>query len=153
SPPDRPCLLHGGSDDAGATAKRLDTKDWPVDRRIFLRPTGRGGSVQTGRVLGFAQMRRKETIVESEERVLELDAGAAELLGEIGMRLASKAGWWGDEEDKEGEEPSVIRMRSVGRRRWGVTVRDAVGMVATPGVEMLIEAKIPMTHLLYLGEK
>ena len=69
-------------------------------------------------------------------------------LQELGQRLASKKSWWGTDEPPE--DTTVVRCVPHGRGQWSVRVSDAVGIVAIPSLQIVIEPKIPISHLLYL---
>lgn len=91
---------------------------------------------------------RQETLVESAEKVLSLTPDEAESLRGLGSRLASRATWWGAT-DPTGDR-RVIAVRSQAPGRYGVRVADAVGVIAVGRLQILVEPKIPIAHLLYL---
>ncbi|MGI8534070.1 MAG: 5-methylcytosine restriction system specificity protein McrC, partial [Candidatus Limnocylindrales bacterium] len=93
---------------------------------------------------------RTETLVESQDTVLALEPGEAEALRSLGLRLASKKAWWGDDGDGIDKATSVIRVRPVGDGHWSVRVSDAVGLVSIGSLQLLVGPKIPTPHMLYL---
>jgi 5-methylcytosine-specific restriction enzyme subunit McrC len=93
---------------------------------------------------------RTETLTESHESRVRLLPDEADALRETGFRLASKWAWWGDAEPPE---RTVIQVRPVGGDVWSIRVADAVGVVAVGSVQLLVQPKIPPTHLLHLLEK
>ncbi len=92
---------------------------------------------------------RTETIIESRDAVLSLEPREADALNRLGERLASRTGWWGDD-GEEARVRSVIRARPLSDGRWTVRVSDAVGLVAIDSLQLLVQPKIPVAHLLYL---
>jgi 5-methylcytosine-specific restriction enzyme subunit McrC len=99
----------------------------------------------------------RRTCVESRPADLEVTVAQAQALQDLGRRLASERSWWGtdDIEEAEGSErrQSVIACSRLTRTRWRVTVRDAIGVVAVPGLQLTVAPKIPLDHLLYLLER
>jgi 5-methylcytosine-specific restriction endonuclease McrBC regulatory subunit McrC len=98
---------------------------------------------------------RAFTVVESHSTQLSITDQQADALQELGRRLASRAGWWGQSTDNAGEEPepkSVIRCQRTGSR-WTVRVTDAIGLVGVEGVQLVVQPKIPLSHLIYLLEQ
>jgi hypothetical protein len=98
---------------------------------------------------------RTETVTESRDTVLRLTAGEAADLDAIGARLASRKAWWGTPESEADEESdrSVVRTRPLGDDRWVVRVHDAVGVVSTGTLQLIVQPKIPVEHLVFLLEK
>src|SRR5687767_580961 len=95
---------------------------------------------------------RTFTLQESTSSLLELSAAEATALQHLGSRLASKKGWWGAVSDTT-EERSVIRCRPDAGGFWEVRVSDAVGLISTGELQLLVEPKIPTSHLLHLFSK
>lgn len=93
------------------------------------------------------------TVTESTAATLPISANAAAALTAAGTRLTSKRGWWRQEDvpagDDSGELKTVIRCTPVGTS-WSVRVVDAVGVVSVPGVQLIVEPKIPLPHFIYL---
>jgi len=73
-------------------------------------------------------------------------------LDALGKRLTSKTTWWGQTDEAEGDtlERSVIRVRRTPAGSWTVRVRDAVGVIAIPGLQITVKPKIPLAHLLHM---
>jgi 5-methylcytosine-specific restriction endonuclease McrBC regulatory subunit McrC len=98
---------------------------------------------------------RVETLRESHAAELILSAEEAEGLLSLGRKLASDKSWWGtnatDEEDSD--SAAVIRCDHAGDGRWRITVDNAVGSVTTGDVHLIVQPKIPSSHLLYLFSK
>ena len=95
-------------------------------------------------------MIRTQTIVESTPTLVELDSAEVALLRSMGRRLASKKGWWGQDEDQEEVDRTVISVEGAEAGRWRVRVSDAVGVIRVGDTQLVIEPKIPTNHLLYL---
>lgn len=93
---------------------------------------------------------RFETLQENREQVLQLTDAQAIALQHAGNRLASSKIWWGDEDDEAAETRSVIACLPHGLGTWRVTVRNAVGLVSIGDLQLAVEPKIPVNHLLYL---
>ena len=91
---------------------------------------------------------RTETLVESQTQEVSMSREEADALKAVGKRLASDTPWWGTEESSV--DRTAVQCTQCGPERWKVRVSDAVGIVAVPGVQFLVEPKIPIDHLLYL---
>lgn len=92
------------------------------------------------------------TLIESTSAPLPITDDQAAALQEMGSRLASKLAWWGDspdDEDEPAEPRSVIRCHRA-PSGWVVRVADAIGLIATGDVQLIVQPKIPQSHLLYL---
>jgi 5-methylcytosine-specific restriction enzyme subunit McrC len=75
----------------------------------------------------------------------------ATALQALGRKLASKKEWWGGEGgDEEERETTVVRVTPRGSDHWEVRVSDAVGVVSVGSVQLVVQPKIPLSHLLYL---
>jgi hypothetical protein len=94
---------------------------------------------------------RTETIVESVAVELKLTDAEADALKAVGTRLAGERTWWGDEESPE-ERTVVQCSRSVGGDIWKVRVVDAIGLISVGSLQIAVNPKIPLDHLLYLFE-
>jgi len=92
---------------------------------------------------------RTITVEESTSALIELSVAEAKALQQLGSRLASKKEWWGAESDTT-QERSVIRCRPDASGLWEVRVSDAVGLISTGELQLLVEPKIPASHLLHL---
>lgn len=96
---------------------------------------------------------RTETIVESRETILSLTTSEAAGLAKIGAGLASKKTWWGSSPPNDGEDfdRTIIRVRAAtGDDAWAVRVSDAIGVVSIDNLQLIVQPKIPLPHLLYL---
>ena len=92
---------------------------------------------------------RKLSLVESKNTLLDITPGEALALQNVGQRLASKKEWWGQTGDVP-DDRSVIRCTPAGGGLWQVRVSDAVGLISIGSLQLLVEPKIPTSHLLYL---
>jgi 5-methylcytosine-specific restriction enzyme subunit McrC len=89
-------------------------------------------------------------LTESESANISLSDEQAAALQRAGKRLASDSQWWGAAAEEESERTrSVIECEPAGAT-WRVRVRDAVGLVAVGDVQLVVQPKIPRSHLLYL---
>src|SRR5687767_15173562 len=95
---------------------------------------------------------RSVSVVESTPSLIEPSTAQARTLQQLGFRLASRKEWWGRVED-DGRERSVIRCRSDASGLWEVRVSDAVGLVSIGDLQLIVEPKIPVSHLLHLFAK
>lgn len=95
---------------------------------------------------------RSETLREASERVLELEDAQAEALAAAGRRLASNRRWWGGDVELAADR-TVVRVEPRGTGRWSVYVADAVGVLSVGDLQIVVEPKIPLNHLLYLFEE
>ncbi len=98
-------------------------------------------------------------VTESHAQILELSSSEAAALTALGRRLASTSSYWGDDDEApsvetvEGPERSVIKCRPVGEGRYEVLVTEAVGIVATTTLRLVVVPKIPLSHFGYLVER
>jgi 5-methylcytosine-specific restriction enzyme subunit McrC len=81
--------------------------------------------------------------------VLTLTDAQALALQKAGTTLASTKGWWG-EDDEVVEKGSVIACLPHSPGQWRVVVRNAVGLVSVGNLQIAVQPKIPIHHLLYL---
>lgn len=94
---------------------------------------------------------RTHYLKESEDLVLELTEAEAQDLRALGRRLASKKEWWGQEQQgDELRERSAIRCEPLGSGQWQVRVADAIGLISVGTVQLCVQPKIPIAHLVYL---
>lgn len=96
---------------------------------------------------------RVERLVESSPSVLDLSPTEADGLLAAGKRLASPARWWGQSDSDDDSERSVVACEPFGPGRWKVRVANAVGVVRVGDLQLVVEPKIPLSHLLYLFER
>lgn len=85
---------------------------------------------------------RDLTLVESQPTPLALSADDVAALRSLGRRLS----------DVADDERSVIRCVARGDEHE-VTVKDAVGVVALPGVRLVVQPKIPAPHFFHLLDR
>lgn len=92
------------------------------------------------------------TVTESKEsEPLDLSPAAVEALSRMGRRLASQKSWWGEGEDSSTRtEPTAIKCIPVAGGQWRVRVDNAVGVVSVGDVQIAVQPKIHLPHLLYL---
>lgn len=94
---------------------------------------------------------RIERITEAKPALLSLTPDQADALVLVGRRLASQAGIWGDRDESDPtHRRSVIECEPHGHGRWRVKVHNAVGVVSVSGLQIVVEPKIPLDHLLHL---
>jgi 5-methylcytosine-specific restriction enzyme subunit McrC len=98
-----------------------------------------------------------EVLVESRSHLLDLTDSQAASLRSIGRQLASSKSFWGDDEaedpqdqDEAKAERTVVRCAPVKNRVYEVTVNEAVGIIALPGLQLIVEPKIPLGHFHHL---
>ena len=96
---------------------------------------------------------RTEHLRESAEKVLELTEHQATALAAAGRRLASRKAWWGADDDEPTADRTVVWVQPRRPGHWAVRVSDAVGVLSVGDLQLVVEPKIPMSHLLYLFEK
>lgn len=92
---------------------------------------------------------KQEELVESKAALLELDAAQRDHLIRVGKSLASSSRWWGSTETDE-RERTVVVCEHVQGKQYEVTVKDAVGAIGLPGVNLIVRPKVPLTHFLYV---
>ena len=94
---------------------------------------------------------RTVRLTESADQTVTLTDDQANSLRQLGTALASRTRWWGDQED-DGEPAlrSVVRCTKVDESRYSVRISDAVGVVGLGQLQLIIDPKIPLSHLLYL---
>ncbi len=94
---------------------------------------------------------RTEFVTESVETPITMSPAQARALEAAGRRLASTRIWWGSQpEDQAGTEASVIRCRPAGSIHHLLSVSDAVGIVVTGDLQIVVQPKIPLDHLIFL---
>jgi 5-methylcytosine-specific restriction enzyme subunit McrC len=76
----------------------------------------------------------------------------ATAFGELGKTLGSKKEWWGDDDDSSTgvAEKSIIHCSPRVDGRWDVTVLNAVGIITTDDLDLFVEPKIPIAHVVHL---
>ena len=71
----------------------------------------------------------------------------------LGRKLRSQKRWWGDTDDTDDPDQSTrtaIRVDQTSLTSYEVTVFNAIGAIGLSDLQLLVQPKIPMTHLLYL---
>jgi 5-methylcytosine-specific restriction endonuclease McrBC regulatory subunit McrC len=92
---------------------------------------------------------RTVIFLESRPQNLELTDDEAAALEQAGRGLASDTKWWGDTEPTV--ERAVIKCVRVTGNVWRIAVLDAVGTVVVGNsLQIVVQPKIPLGHLLYL---
>ncbi len=91
---------------------------------------------------------RTETIEETRGSILKLSSAQAQALQHLGRRLANTKQWWG--EDEPVESRSAISCLQESPVEWRVTVLNAVGPISLGDLQIAVQPKIPVDHLLYL---
>jgi hypothetical protein len=106
-------------------------------------------------------------ILESSVQELALTVEQVEALRELGRELRGRGDFYrqrqqpevelaedSDDEDDDVAElkRSVIRCQSAGGGKYRVFVRNAIGVIALPGVTLYIEPKIPINHFAHLAK-
>lgn len=92
-------------------------------------------------------------LTESSYDIVELTPDDAERLRRIGQALASQLGWWGDDDDVDGSSAdtrTVVRCYPVSGSTYRVRVSDAIGVIGLQNVQLVVEPKIPLPHVLHL---
>lgn len=96
---------------------------------------------------------RIEDFVEGEARVLEITPRQFDDLRRLSVRLGNNRAWWGDDRtDPDREPPRIADVDRVADGLARVRVRNVVGVLAVPGLELIVSPKIPSEHFLYLLE-
>lgn len=89
------------------------------------------------------------TVRESRPENVELSEREATGLIEAGRALAADSAWWGATEPNP--ERTVVRCVRLSGTLWRLTVLDAVGtIVVGRSLQVVVQPKIPIDHLLYL---
>jgi 5-methylcytosine-specific restriction enzyme subunit McrC len=97
---------------------------------------------------------RTEFAQESSKVTLDISAVEAEALNGQGRRLVGDNKWWGAAETDDLEtDRTVCRCDPILGGKWSVAFGDVVGVVAVPGLQVIVRPKIPLTHFVYLLEQ
>lgn len=94
---------------------------------------------------------RVERLSESRAAILEMSLEEAAGVTAVGRRLASQSS--GLTSAGGSPERSVIECLPYGQGQWSVRVPNAVGVVRVGDLQLVIEPKVPLPHLLYLFER
>jgi 5-methylcytosine-specific restriction endonuclease McrBC regulatory subunit McrC len=93
---------------------------------------------------------KTERLTESKTSTVTLTDSQADELRRIGRALASQKQWWGASDDADTPNRSVVRCERLADTRHTVRVADAIGAIGLGDLQLIIEPKIPLPHLLYL---
>jgi len=93
---------------------------------------------------------KTERLTESKAVTLTLTDNQADQLRQIGRALASETQWWGADADAQRPDRSIVRCQRLAGTRHTVRVADMVGVIGLEDLQLIIEPKIPLPHLLYL---
>lgn len=93
---------------------------------------------------------KTERLIESKTATLTLTDMQADELRRVGRALASQKQWWGASDDADNPNRSVVRCERLAGARHTVRVSDAIGAIGLGDLQLIIEPKIPLSHLLYL---
>ena len=86
-----------------------------------------------------------------ESAPIDFSSSEVDALTRMGRRLASQSSWWGEDEDEAiKRETSAIKCAPAADGRWRVRIDNAVGVVRVGDVQIVVNPKIPLNHLLYL---
>lgn len=98
-------------------------------------------------------------IRENEWREVTLTATQLAALNSLGQRLASDKRWWGDTQSSTADDArdtptgrSVLRCERISGTRCRLRVTDCIGAISVAGIDIIVEPKIPTSHLIYLLE-
>jgi 5-methylcytosine-specific restriction enzyme subunit McrC len=92
-------------------------------------------------------------LTESRASTISLTEAQADQLRMVGKALRSQKAWWGDGAsggDPEQSGRTAIRVEQKSAGRFEVVVYNAVGVIGLSGMQIVVQPKIPMRHLLYL---
>lgn len=93
----------------------------------------------------------KLSLIESKDsEPIDLSPPAVDALTRMGRRLASQKTWWGDNDEGSGKEATAIKCIPAPGGQWRVRIDNAVGVVSVGDVQIAVQPKIPLAHLLYL---
>ncbi|OBB80302.1 hypothetical protein A5760_19640 [Mycobacterium colombiense] len=93
---------------------------------------------------------KTERLIESKTTTVTLTDSQAYELRRIGRALASRKQWWGASDHADARDRSVVRCERLADARHTVRVSDAIGAIGLGDLQLIIEPKIPLPHLLYL---
>lgn len=94
-------------------------------------------------------------LTESKPKDLKLTDFQYLELVKMGRSLASKSSWWGNEERHlgTGENRSIISCIPKENNIYTVSVRNAVGVISIPGIDIEVIPKINENHFMYFLER
>jgi hypothetical protein len=91
---------------------------------------------------------RTEHLVESKPALIRLSDQEAQELAALGRQLASALGRWGTPGQQE--QRSAINLTPARRDEWTVMVPNAIGVLSTNAVQLVVEPKVPLAHVMHL---
>lgn len=92
------------------------------------------------------------SLIESKPRTVRLSTVQASQLSVLGRRLASDSSWWGETDDADRLHRTVVQCERISDHDFKVTINDAVGALGLGDVQLVVQPKIPLGHLVYLLE-
>jgi hypothetical protein len=98
-------------------------------------------------------MSPSEELVESSPRLLRLTEPQVAELTRLSRSLIGTSDWWGSDKDSLEQPREVIGIEQRGNHHYKVTVRNAVGALGLPGLDLIVVPKIPMTHFAYIASR
>lgn len=95
-----------------------------------------------------------EKLVESAPHLLRLTEPQVAEVSRLSRSLIGTADWWGSERDPHDYQPrEVIGIEQRGDHLYKVTVRNAIGALGLPGLDLIVVPKIPMAHFAYIASR
>ncbi|WP_169514024.1 5-methylcytosine restriction system specificity protein McrC [Agromyces subbeticus] len=71
----------------------------------------------------------------------------------MSIQLGNNRAWWGDDRtDPDRDPPRIAELDRLADGLARVRIRNVVGVLAVPGLELIVAPKIPSDHFLYLLE-
>lgn len=94
-------------------------------------------------------------LIESTPKVLELNKEQVDALDMLSEDLAGSREYWGSKTFSEGAQGKsrIIRVESTRDGKHWVTVLDAIGALAIPGMNLVVKPKIPEDHFNYIATR
>lgn len=81
---------------------------------------------------------------------MNLTPAQATQLSTVGRTLVSDRTWWGDSENAEPTDRSVVQFERITGGKYKVRVHNLIGAIGLGELQLVIQPKIPLTHLVYL---
>jgi hypothetical protein len=94
-------------------------------------------------------------LIESTAKILDLNSEQLEALDILSEELSGSSEYWGSASlpDSDQRESRIIRVESTRNGKHSVTVLDAVGALAIPGMTLIVKPKIPEHHFNYIATR
>jgi McrBC 5-methylcytosine restriction system component len=89
-------------------------------------------------------------LTESKAQTVSLTPAQAKQLTTIGRALVSDRSWWGDDDDDDHANRSVVQCQPITATKYKVVVNDAIGAIGIGDLQLVVQPKIPLGHLVYL---